>query len=291
MEELVSVIIPTHNRVAMLERAVNSALAQTWRHIEVIVVDDASTDGTAAYLARAAAADMRVKAITNGVAKGGAEARNQGIGVARGIFIAFLDDDDWWEPVKVERQAVLLRTTPSASAATSDFLVHGARGTEIIAIPPNLSLNDLLKANLAGGASVCMARKTTLEEFGGFDPRLTSGQDWQLWVNLRQRGPIVKDADPLVHYAAHHGERITSGMEKKYVARRRFYLKFRCLMGRDLRRYHLAWTRYYRCWRLNRSRSERIAGLVKAVSIAISLGEFRLAVGIIKNGLAPALRR
>ena len=117
-EPLVSVIVPTFNYGRYLNEAVESILAQGARDLEVIVVDDGSTDDTAAVLARIT--DHRVRAVRkqNG---GVAAARNAGLDLARGRFVAFLDADDRWKPDKLERQLALLDSEPEVDIVFSDL--------------------------------------------------------------------------------------------------------------------------------------------------------------------------
>ena len=107
---LVSVIIPTYNRAKTIERAVDSVLAQTWKELEVIVVDDGSTDQTNEVL-KAYGDKIRVIHRQNG---GASAARNTGIKAATGEIISFLDSDDEWLPSKTERQVNLLQRTESS---------------------------------------------------------------------------------------------------------------------------------------------------------------------------------
>lgn len=95
--KLVSAIITTHNRLSLLKRAVESALSQTYKNIEVIVVDDASTDGTPEYCNEL---PLRYIYIPKEESRGGNHARNLGILAAKGEYVAFLDDDDYWLPRK-----------------------------------------------------------------------------------------------------------------------------------------------------------------------------------------------
>lgn len=292
VEELASVVIPTHNRSHLLTRAVESVLRQTWRNLEVIVVDDASTDDTPELLARLAATDARVKTARFPASQGGAAARNEGLRVSTGMWAAFLDDDDSWEPEKLARQIALLRQTPDAAAVTCSFTVNTpGGGRRRVDMPDDLSLDDLLEENYLGGASVCLARREMLREVGGFDARLSSGQDWDLWVKLRLRGRIVNCRHPLVNYYEHPGERITTRMDRKYAARRRFYMLHRKRMGRRLRQYHLAWAMYYRSWRPDRALGERRKSLCRSFGLALRLGRIRLALSFIKNGLLPLFRK
>src|SRR5262245_58997629 len=103
----VSVVVPCYNRKDMVAKAVNSALAQTMGSIEVIVVDDGSTDGVGSTLAEIK--DVRLKVVHLGRNTGGAHARNVGIENATGKYIALLDSDDWWHPTKLANQLDLTK--------------------------------------------------------------------------------------------------------------------------------------------------------------------------------------
>ena len=102
MDELISVIIPCYNSEKCIKKCLDSVLAQTYRNIEVIVVDDGSTDNTAAMLDEYALADRRVRLLSQPNAGAGA-AINKAIGLARGELMAFVDHDDWLEPSMYER--------------------------------------------------------------------------------------------------------------------------------------------------------------------------------------------
>jgi glycosyltransferase involved in cell wall biosynthesis len=240
-EPHVSVIIPTHNRRDWLERAMCSALAQTESRLEVIVVDDASSDGTADFLGAQAAADSRVRVLRNSTALGGGGARNAGIAIARAPWVAFLDDDDEWMPEKLARQLRLLVAHPGAVACSASFEQHFPGGrVRHFAVAAAPSLDDLLYDNVLGGASVCVCRRDTLVAIGGFDPRLRSAQDYDLWIRLRERGQIVACNEPLVKYREHDGLRITNQAASRYRGSRRLYIKHRRAMNDPTRRRHLA---------------------------------------------------
>src|SRR5581483_9387197 len=112
---LVSVIVPVHNGAHTLERAVRSALEQTWQRLEVIIVDDASTDGSTAVAAQLARADVRVRAFSRAAPSGrpGA-ARDDAVAASSGEYIALLDQDDWWLPDKLELQLSRFQSTGAA---------------------------------------------------------------------------------------------------------------------------------------------------------------------------------
>lgn len=111
-QQLISVVIPTRNRAELIMRSVNSALAQTYNHIEVIVVVDGADETTLKILKQID--DPRLKVINLPTSVGGAEARNTGVNAARGTWIAFLDDDDEWLPQKIEQQIEAAQRSPYA---------------------------------------------------------------------------------------------------------------------------------------------------------------------------------
>ncbi len=238
--ELVSIVIPTHNREKLLEQALNSVRSQSWPNIEIIVVDDASNDGTALYLEREAAVDNRIKIVCNEAPQGGAVARNLGIKLASGVFVAFLDDDDLWEPDKLIKQIDMLRSNPSASAVSCSHIVKTNNGKHSLQKlhAPN-DLQQVLKANKFGGASMCVTTKKALNTIGGFDQSLRSGQDWDLWIRLCVEGPILMSPEPLVIYQLHEGIRITTNKKSAYWGRRRIYFKYKNILNCDNKRHHL----------------------------------------------------
>src|ERR1043166_1854397 len=111
---LVSVVLPTYNRAHTLARAVRSVLAQSHRHLEIVVVDDGSTDATVALVQKLALEDPRVRLVQQ-ANRGPAAARNTGVRQARGEFVAFQDSDDEWLVEKLERQLAALERSPGSA--------------------------------------------------------------------------------------------------------------------------------------------------------------------------------
>jgi glycosyltransferase involved in cell wall biosynthesis len=224
----VSVVLPTRNRAAMLLRAIASVVAQTCGDFELIVVDDASTDDTAARLA--GVADPRLRCLVNDVAGGGPRARNRGIAAARGRFVAFLDDDDEWLPQKLQRQ---LEVFERGSAGLG--LVQG--GSEVVASGSGRVVHTVVP--LVGRAvrpedfldeidfttSVVMIRRSCLDEVGGFDETLAGAQDRDLWIRLA--GACEFDAVPEVLVRRHvHGAQITASLPAKILAKQQILAKY-----------------------------------------------------------------
>jgi len=267
--DLVSVVIPTRNRRERLERAIKSAQAQTWPNLEIIVVDDASTDGTPAYLQNEQAADSRVRFIRNDVPQGGAGARNTGISVAKGKYVAFLDDDDLWLPEKMEKQLALMTASPDASAASCGFIVERALlpNLQVRLVPPS-SEQDILKWNRLGGASMCLAKRSVLLDVGGFDRMLPSGQDWDLWIKLYQAGAVLVSDEPLVRYVSHQEGRISTNARAIYAGRRRIYFCYKKKMAPDTAAFLLSELLYSRKFMLGKTWRAKLAGLVQVLRYA-----------------------
>ena len=211
----VSVVIPTHNRRQLLGQAVRSALGQVGVEVEVIVVDDGSSDGTADAVA--SLGDDRVRLIRHPRPLGVAVARNAGAGAARGAWVALLDDDDLWAPDKLKRQL------EAASAAEAGWVYAGV--VEVDAdgrllgggAPPSPEelLAGLRRRNLMpAGSSNVAVRSDLLSATGGFDPRLRHLADWDLWLRLAGLGQPAYVPAPLVAYRLHRGQATldTTGM-------------------------------------------------------------------------------
>ena len=134
-QPLVSVIIPTFNRAALVEQAIDSVLAQNWDHLELIVVDDGSRDGTRETLAQKARRDGRLRVLQAAVNGGCNRARNLAIDAARGRYIAMLDDDDLALPGRLARPISLLETHPAADVALAGYRFADARGEPRAQVP------------------------------------------------------------------------------------------------------------------------------------------------------------
>lgn len=200
----VSVVIPAYNAAAYVGQAIESVLAQTFGDLEILVIDDGSTDGTERVVR--ANPGVRYHRQDN---RGVAVARNHGIAEARGRYAAFLDADDLWLPHKLERQLGALRASPSCRVCYSPFfavdphlreigLVHGPR--------VGSALEDLLRfGNVVGTPSTVIGERTLLEDAGGFDPDLSFCADWDLWIRLAARTEFACVDEPLVRYRRHPG--------------------------------------------------------------------------------------
>ncbi len=210
----ISVVITTHNRPHMVERAVRSALAQTFLDREIVVVDDASesqtTDVLTPYQERG---EIRLIRIEH--SKGANNARAVGASEARAPYLAYLDDDDSWEPSKLERQSELIGSDEEISLIGCGWQTE----TKTVVPPRNISYEALLSENLVGSFSVGLFRKSNLEESGGFDLSLTNAQDWDVWLRLAKTGKVAVVPDILVRLNTSHAGRISLATDKEIYYR------------------------------------------------------------------------
>jgi glycosyltransferase involved in cell wall biosynthesis len=217
---LASVIMPSYNHARYIGRAVESVLGQTAVDLELIVVDNHSTDGTDEVLAAIKDPRLRVLKISNGGII--AASRNLGLKSAAGEFAAFVDSDDIWLPEKLERQLEALGAAPGAVLAYSRFktLTGDTASEEIFPRPSGCVSGRVfgrlyLKHFIA--CSGVLARRGSLAEAGGFseEPELVAIEDSDLWLRLAQKGEIVCSSDrPLFLYRAHPGGASTGALRR-----------------------------------------------------------------------------
>ena len=205
--ESVTVVIPTRNRWSRLSSAaLPAATSQQDVGLDIVVVDDGSTDETPTRLRELEAADPRVRIVRNESRRGVAAARNAGIAAAAGEWVAFLDDDDLWSPEKLARQLDAARAA-SASFVYAGAVVldaHGAAIGEERPPDPRDVVRTLLARNLIpAGCSNVMARTAVLRRLGGFDERLFQLADWDLWLRLALAERAGSTPEILVGYVTH----------------------------------------------------------------------------------------
>ena len=227
-EALVSVVIPTRDRSALLQQAIDAVLGQTHRQLEVVIVDDASTDDTANVIASAAARDDRVRSVRHPDRRGAAAARNTGAELAGGSFVLFEDDDCLGRPHRIERLLAALDGEPAAGFAFcwaeavepqgGTTVVKGTGGAWTIGTP------------------AALLRADAFREAGGFDPELPRLQDFDLWVRLMAAHSVVEV--PEVLFAVRRGENgISASSDRLSAAAGLLLRKYRTA---DLPRSHLA---------------------------------------------------
>lgn len=211
----ITTIIPVRNRIKFIARALESVRAQTHQSAEIIVVDDASTDGTTKFLMELAKESTNLKIIALEENIGAAEARNIGINNAKGDLIAFLDSDDAWYPQKLEKQIAEFRLDDSIIAVFSGSRVVYSDHSFSHIPAPEVTLTDLFYSNALSTTSSALISKNALVRVGGFDRSLPSCQDWDLFIRLAEIGKIRVVQEELIEFLNYDEGRISrnkSGM-------------------------------------------------------------------------------
>jgi glycosyltransferase involved in cell wall biosynthesis len=208
MPPLISVIIPTFNRAAWVREAVDSVLAQSFQDFELLVVDDGSTDTTGEALIPYGDRLRYIYQTRQGVSA----ARNRGLEMAAGEWLAFLDSDDFWLPQKLETQVDFLNRNPQAEICQTEeiWVRHGRRvnprkkhrkpSGDIFA--PSLTLCLV-------SPSAVMLKKSLLLEVGVFDRSLPACEDYDLWLRISCRKPVFLIEEPLVVKRGGHPDQLS----------------------------------------------------------------------------------
>jgi glycosyltransferase involved in cell wall biosynthesis len=285
----VSVVIPAYNAAWCVAKAIDSVLAQDFTDREVIVVNDGSTDDTAAVLATYGDA-LRVIDKPNG---GMSSARNAGIAQARGEFIAFLDADDWWLPGKLSRQVELMRSRPELGFTSTAARVVDPEGRLLNlwtcdrADRPILLSLFASNAGIAGGSSALMVRRDLLARVGGYDEGLGGVEDGDLWMRLAAVAEYACLDEPLVVVLRRSGS-VSRNVEAMRQGAIRVMHKNRGLLpaqyrGRFWRDSLAGVYGDYAKWRYRAGR--RLAALLDAMHIlALSpMTRWRLGLGLIRD--------
>lgn len=218
---LVSVIIPAYNRAHLLGRAIDSVLAQTYPHLEIIIVDDASIDHTKELVDSYQARDNRIRYLVHERNKGPSAARNTGLAAATGNFIAFLDSDDEWLPERIERHIEVFDRHPDCHIVYSPMKwVYSDGTTRVVGTdaPEGRVFEQLLLGNVVGNPSACVIRRECFEKVGGFDEDLRYSEDYDLWLRLAKHYSFKKIPEPLVLYYRHGDQLSTKGLKSKIDA-------------------------------------------------------------------------
>ncbi|MDE0576642.1 MAG: glycosyltransferase [Opitutales bacterium] len=216
LKPMVSVVIPTYERIATLSRAVDSVMAQTFSGFELIVVDDGSTDATDEMILRDYPAVRLHRQENTGVSS----ARNAGVALASGEWIAFLDSDDAWLPEKLERQLSHLAQEPELRLSHTDeiWIRNGRR------------VNQPKEYAKSGGSiyrqclplccicpSSALIRRDLFDEIGGFDETFPVCEDYDLWLRITAREPVHYLDEALVRKYGGHEDQLSSttwGMDR-----------------------------------------------------------------------------
>jgi glycosyltransferase involved in cell wall biosynthesis len=205
---LVSVILPTFNRGRTLRRAVDSILNQSYGHLEVLVMDDGSTDGTAEVMA--GITDPRVRYVPLALNRGASRARNAGLALARGEFIAFQDSDDEWLAGKLERQVTAAREAGAGPVTVFHTKImygrddRGQYGPHRVCCLPVIEAAEtqnfrrlVQEINIISPQALLITR-AALAVVGPFDERLVNNNDWAFAIDLVYNTKVIFIDEPLV---------------------------------------------------------------------------------------------
>ena len=203
-QPLVTVVVPVHNGARFLAETLASVLAQTWSAVELVIVDDGSTDASPEIAAGFASRARLLRQVNGGVAA----ARNAGAAHARGAFVAFLDQDDVWEPDLLATLVPELERQPECALAYADSWLVDARGgihgrrSSFMRPAQGEVFAELVPRNFVP-VETALLRAETWRALGGFDPALRYLEDWELCLRAARRGPFAYVDRPLARYRVH----------------------------------------------------------------------------------------
>ena len=233
---LVSVIIPTYNRAWMVREAIDSVLSQTYRNVELIIVDDGSIDQSRELLARYSNDAIVLHQANQGVSA----ARNRGIAVAGGALIAFLDSDDLWLPEKLERQVAFFMANPQARICqTEEVWIRNGRRVNPRRRhrkPSGMIFQPSLELCLVSPSAVMM-RRQLLVSAGGFDESLPACEDYDLWLRISSAYPVYLIEEALIIKRGGHPDQLSRmpALDRYRIAAIRKVLDNGCLSADQYR--------------------------------------------------------
>jgi glycosyltransferase involved in cell wall biosynthesis len=267
---LVSVVITTHNRSTLLKRALESVLKQTYTNLEVIIVDDASTDDTAEIIKRYQLKDERIQYIRNGQNSGANYSRNKGLMAASGEFIAGLDDDDEFLDNRIE--LLLMNHDDKYAFVSSWNIVIRNNETKSFRQPlEEYAFNELLVHNYI--MNQALVKKERLISIKGYDENLLACQDYDVWLRLLQKyGPakIVQEYTQVI-YEDNSLRRISNPGIKKFRGYFMFYKKYKQYMNIGQQKYWL-----FRLYGIRRKKiSTKVARILEDKITLESLSNYR----------------
>ena len=200
MSELVSIVIPIYNHAGFLPDAIESVLRQTYSNLEIVVVDDGSTDRTAEVVK----AYPRVRYLRQH-RQGLAAARNAGLRACRGEYVVFLDADDRLLPNHVETGVRAFHARPDAALVCGDFCLFGSeeRWHVHCCEPRPDHYASLLRCNFIGAVHSAMFRRVVVDELGGFSPHLHACEDYELYFRIARTHPIYCHHELVAEYRRH----------------------------------------------------------------------------------------
>jgi glycosyltransferase involved in cell wall biosynthesis len=281
----ISIIIPAYNGEAFIRSTIESVVAQTIRNWELIIVDDGSQDNTAAMIASCAKDDSRIRTVTQ-ENQGVAAARNRGFMESNPgcEYVAFLDQDDVWEPDALETLSSAMRSEPNAAAAHGLCRLIDSAGKTISAFTPPVRkcftlsgfrscqpdeptiFGVFLNGNMIYTPGQALIRRNALSA-NPFDPSIVPADDWDLWLRLSAQRPLTFVERAVIGWRQHESNQSKSRL-KMAKARRKVYEKLNSSNITDSQRELLLWylrsASLHRTYRRNLRRSAWYASRCQA---------------------------
>lgn len=240
VDDLVSVVIPTRDRPELLARAISTVVSQTYRSLEILIVDDASERDVKSVVDDCQ--DDRIKLLRHEVRRGGSAARNTGIHHSSGHYVAFLDDDDEWFPEKIELQLKDLRNKGSEYKISycqrefCDDTIGSVIGVSKTGRDGN-HLRELLSGDAVPSTSCVLLERACLEQVGGFRVDVPSLDDRELWIRLSRFCDFASLNRVLVRKHIHGEGRITGDKRALLASMKIVHEVHRDLFMRDRKSY------------------------------------------------------
>ncbi len=231
----ISVIMPTYNRGDVIERSVRSVLSQTYKNLELIIVDDGSTDNTEQLIH--GFGDTRIVYAKQGRNAGAAHARNTGAGLASGEWIAFQDSDDEWVQDKLEKQMDYWRRHPEYAMVYCPFTTYREADTKGIKTPSEEYTREELEGNILQsiliqnkiGTPTMLMKKESFFCVGGFDESYRCLEDWDFAIRFSQKYSIGFLDEPLVKVYRQE-DSLSNKTAEYYAYRSRMIIQYKALL-------------------------------------------------------------
>jgi glycosyltransferase involved in cell wall biosynthesis len=226
---LVTIVVPCHRQAHFLREALESALAQTYSHIEIVVVDDAATDGA---LAEAISGEFGVRFLRTPRTVGPGPARNAAIAATAGTYVLPLDADDIVAPDYVERAVAILVGAPELGVVYCDTQGFGPGGSWTWEPPTGWTVRDLIAGNRLPNSS--LYRRACWEHAGGYPTDLFLCEDWDFWVRIARVGWGFTRIPEYLYFKRHHDANLTHQIHVRYDAyARQIRFRHRRAVGAD----------------------------------------------------------
>jgi glycosyltransferase involved in cell wall biosynthesis len=245
----VSIIIPAYNRERTLLRALESVLRQTVRDIELIVVDDGSTDSTADVVGKLAVSEPRVRLIQSKTNRGAQAARNLGARSANGDWLNFFDSDDWMLPTSIEARLNVARKQRVKIVHSEAFVLRPNKERSVYGVPPLCGYEALLRQHGPMFQGMIIA-VDALREMGELDEDVVAYQEWDTAIRLAKRHAFGFVPDPTFVYDCTGNDTISKNLVKnaigyEYVLRKHFFEIFKHLGPRAVSQHYTTIARHY----------------------------------------------